>query len=308
MLVCQSRVFSKLGLGDQLPDSEMVLLKRECEQLLSLFEKIYAGLDEAVFLVDPKTRLILSCSHAAELLFGYKKEEMIDRNTRFLHVNKEKYLEFGKRINNAFETKDYLSMEFILKKKDGSTFLSKNTILKHRAKSGQVTLHISIIRDMSEIKKLMLDLEEKKCALENKTKQLEEINITLKVLLKHMNKEKKELEDKFAQNINELIMPYLIRLRETRLNNYQAQFIDTIESKLKEMSQPDVKKASNKLMMLSPTETQVANYVKMGLRTKQISEKLNISSRTVEFHRQNIRRKICLKDRSINLKVFLNSL
>lgn len=308
MLVCQSRVFSKLGLGDQLPDSEMVLLKSECEQLLSLFENIYAGLDEAVFLVHPKTRLILSCSHAAELLFGYKKEEMINKNTLFLHVNKEKYVEFGKRVTNAFETKDYLNMEFTLKKKDGSTFISKSTILKHRTKSGQVTLHISVIRDISEIKKLMLDLEEKKCTLENKTKQLEEINITLKVLLKHMNKERKELEDKFSQNINKLIMPYLIRLRETRLNDFQAQCIDTIESKLKEMSQPDVKKASDKLMLLSPTETQVANYVKMGLRTKQISEKLNVSSRTVEFHRQNIRRKICLKDRSINLKVFLNSL
>lgn len=49
---------------------------------------------------------------------------------------------------------------------------------------------------------------------------------------------------------------------------------------------------------LSPAELKVCALLKLGLANKQISTLLNISLRTVEFHRLNIRKKLALPDKS----------
>ena len=61
-------------------------------------------------------------------------------------------------------------------------------------------------------------------------------------------------------------------------------------------------------MNLTAREIQIANLIKQGKTTKEIAETLNVSSRAVEFHRNNIRTKMALKNRKANLSSFLSSL
>jgi DNA-binding CsgD family transcriptional regulator len=52
----------------------------------------------------------------------------------------------------------------------------------------------------------------------------------------------------------------------------------------------------------------VATLVKDGRTTKEVSEILSISTTTVDFHRKNIRKKLGLKMKKINLRSHLLSM
>jgi DNA-binding NarL/FixJ family response regulator len=61
-------------------------------------------------------------------------------------------------------------------------------------------------------------------------------------------------------------------------------------------------------MKLTPTEIQVANFIRQGKTTKEIAEMLNLSPKTIEFHRDNIRTKMGIKNKKINLRTHLMSI
>ena len=59
---------------------------------------------------------------------------------------------------------------------------------------------------------------------------------------------------------------------------------------------------------LTPTEIDVANLIRHGKTTKQIVALLNLSSRTIETHRKNIRKKLGLDNKKVNLSSYLKSM
>jgi PAS domain S-box-containing protein len=144
--------------------------------------------------------------------------------------------------------------------------------------------------------------------LEIKTKSLEEINIALEVLLRKREEDKTELEDNVLTNVKELIVPYFEKIKKTKLDNQQETFLSIIESYVNEIISPFTRKMSLKYLNLTPTEIQIANLIKHGSHTKKIAELLNVSPRTVETHRKNIRRKIGLENKRANLRSHLLSL
>ena len=109
-------------------------------------------------------------------------------------------------------------------------------------------------------------------------------------------------------NVKELVEPYLIKLKNTGLDEKQNAYVSILESNLKEIISPFSQKLSSKYFNLTPTEIQVAGLVKEGRTAKEIAELLNKSIRAIEFHKNNIRKKLGLINKKANLRSHLLSL
>jgi DNA-binding CsgD family transcriptional regulator len=60
--------------------------------------------------------------------------------------------------------------------------------------------------------------------------------------------------------------------------------------------------------MLTSTEIQIADLIKHGRASKEIASLLNVSPKAISFHRGNIRRKLGLVNKKINLRSHLQLL
>jgi DNA-binding CsgD family transcriptional regulator len=75
-----------------------------------------------------------------------------------------------------------------------------------------------------------------------------------------------------------------------------------------EIVSPFSLKMSSDYFGLTPSEIKVADLIRQGKGTKDVATIRNLSHKTVERHRENIRRKLGIKNKKINLQSHLNSL
>jgi DNA-binding CsgD family transcriptional regulator len=162
--------------------------------------------------------------------------------------------------------------------------------------------------EISTRKRAEKSLEKIRAELELKTSKLEGANTAVKVLLKQRIEDKSELRETILLNVNELILPFLEKLKKSRLDSRQNAYVGIIESNLNEIIAPPLSRFSKINLKLTPTEIQVTNLVKQGKTTKEIAEFLNLATSTIDFHRNNIRKKLGIKNRKTNLRTYLLSI
>ncbi len=144
--------------------------------------------------------------------------------------------------------------------------------------------------------------------LEQEKTKLEEANVALKVLLKRRESDKSNIEDQVVANVKEVVEPYLNKLRTGRLDEKQRKYVDIIRANLNTVISPFVHTIASKYLKLTPSELQVANLVKQGRTTDEISNVMALSPETVSKYRKKIRRKCGLTNKKINLRTYLLSL
>lgn len=159
-----------------------------------------------------------------------------------------------------------------------------------------------------ELLRLQKTLEMRNEELLADAKQLEEFNITLKVLLAKREEDIAELEEKVLLNVKNLLIPYIDMLKRRITDQENKAVLNIIESNLKKITSTFSQKLSSKYLGLTPTEIKVANLVKDGKQIKEIADMLAVSRYAIELHRFNIRRKLGLKSRKINLQSYLSSI
>ncbi len=141
-----------------------------------------------------------------------------------------------------------------------------------------------------------------------KTQNLKEVNTALKSLLKKRDSDRMDLEEKVLFNVKEMISPYIRKLRETELDEKQGIYLTILESNVKDIISPFSPKLTSRHYKFTKSELQIAKLVRMGITSKEIAELMGLSRRTIESHRDRIRKKIGLDSRKRNLRTFLMSI
>ena len=286
-------------------------------------------------------------SPSFERITGYQAEEFINRSElleKIIHPDDHNSL--SHHLEEEMECKNPLNIEFRILTRGGDkrwishncqpVFLDDGSFLGRRASNRDITekkqaetalrkAHDGLERrveqrttelvkankelkaEISNRRKAEKALKRRGTELEVKTISLKEANTALKVLLLQREEDKTELEEKVLLNVRELVLPYLEKMKKKKMDEKQRAYANILESNLNDIVSPFVHGLSSKLIKLSPTELQVTNLIKQDKTTKEIAEIMNLATSTIDFHRNNIRKKFGIRNKKTNLRTYLSS-
>ncbi len=276
-------------------------------------KKAGAALKFTQFAVDNAAVGILWISEDGEIIYGndeicrlldYTREELRERTIYELDANSsgDLWMDNGRRTYDRMPE----SVETVFRTKRGKLFPVEiaGNYMEYEGE-GYVC---AIIQDITGRKITEESLKKREVELKIESSRLEEANTALKVLLKHRDDDKKELEEKFIANIKTLVLPYIDKMKKGRLEPGQVSYVDIVERNLGDILSPFLQKMSMKYSNFTPTEIQVANLIKAGKTSKEIAEIMKVSTGTIDTHRNNIRSKLNLNGKKLNLRAYLISM
>ena len=288
-------------IGTMIDITERKRAEEKIKKLSSAVEQSIDGI--AIGDLGPKLTYV---NNAFSRMHGYSAEEMIGMKVANLH-NEEQMDEY-ERDMHQIKTQGSWIGELGHIRKDGTPFPTYMSVTLLKDDNGMPAGILGVARDITEQKRTEQALREREKELKIKTKSLEETNTALRVLLKKRDEDRTELEEKVLSNVKELVLPYLVKLKRTGLDQRQKTFASILESNIDDIISPFLRRMSSRYLGLTPAEIQVANLVRLGKTTKDIATLLNISSKTIEGHRKNIRKKLGIKNKKANLRTHLQSI
>jgi len=175
-----------------------------------------------------------------------------------------------------------------------------------RIRNLQITHEVGRLRAEAEIQKLnndklKLSLERKTSELTTLALQLAEKNQLLGELKKTLGKLQAAGETHEAQDAAESALRRIER--NIQANTDWKRF----DEMFNQLNQSFMQSLASCCPKLSPSELKIATLMKMGLASKEIAGLLSVSTRTVENHRLQIRKKLKLKTKT-NVVSYLASL
>ena len=172
--------------------------------------------------------------------------------------------------------------------------------------AGQLGSIIGRIRAQQEREHEIVTRREAEQALRAERKNLEEANIALKVLLRQREKDKEEMEQRLLLNVSELVLPYIEKLKKSRLDSLHRTDLEFVETNLREILSPFLHNVRN--FKLTPRQLEIVALIKQGRTTKEIAETLGATKDAIDKQRFIIRKKLGANKGKINLRSLLLSL
>jgi len=292
-------------LGNSMDISEEKRTQEQLRESETWYRTLFETTGAATMILEEDTTISLVNREFVHR-FGWTRQETENRKswTEFVvpeDVERMKEYHRLRRIDPAGPPKNY---EFRFLHKSGearNVFLTVDLIPGTRKS-------IASMVDITDLRKADEALRVRGSELENKTRELEELNAALRVLLKRREEDRNELEEKVLTNVRKLVLPYVEKLKKGRLDPVARTSVLILESNLRDIIAPFSSKLSALHMNLTPRELQVAGLIKEGRSTKEIAEFLNVTPSAVNICRHRIRHKLGLNNRKINLQTYLSQL
>jgi DNA-binding CsgD family transcriptional regulator len=158
---------------------------------------------------------------------------------------------------------------------------------------------LEYVRDIT----LQRYIEDRLQSLLDRMDNIEGRNELLTNLLRQRETEKQDLENTITKNMEKFIKPSLEHLKKFT----DEKNVEFVESLIEEIIQPVTKKRNSIIGRLTSRELQITEMIKDGKTSKEIAEKLCVTKKAVDFHRTNIRKKLGINGKKVNLRTYLLS-
>lgn len=262
-----------------------------------------------------------------EEVFGFSPEDFLSGTVLYadiLHPEDRRRVEREVATATKKGAYRFIHKPYRIVRKDGSMVWLEDRTTIMRDEGGNTSHYLGYVLDISrreklterllrseqELKKHHNGLEElvrdRTRELDQKTNALEEANIALRVLLRKVEEEKKALEQVFIANLKSRIFPYIEKIKKSRPGPEIYYFLEMIENNTNDIMSPLIKNVGQ--FNLTPREVEVVSLIKDGKSTKEIADMLGVASSAVNSYRNNVRAKLKIKHKKVNLRIYLQSI
>lgn len=178
-----------------------------------------------------------------------------------------------------------------------------------RVIEADLALLVEIERRKHLEKALKDTLENTERRVLNRTRDLEETNAALTVLLRRVERSRDEYDAHFVAQIKGMVLPALTKLSARVESDPTAKsYVQMVETNLGQITAERSGRLLTVFEQLTPSEQDVAQLIIQGHSTKDIARVLSRGYSTIEFHRNNIRDKLGLRNSGKNLRTELMAL
>lgn len=174
----------------------------------------------------------------------------------------------------------------------GGAFLEEERMLLNA-----VTERLGRIAERIRTKK-QLQIEEQ--ALRNK-------NIALREVMEQMREENRETARRVQANVDNIVIPIIESLEAELKYTSSEAGLRLLHRNLSEITAPLYSNLTREFNSLTPKELRICTMIARGASSKEIAGLEHISPVTVHHHRENIRRKLGLKNTKTNLTRYLQT-
>jgi len=165
---------------------------------------------------------------------------------------------------------------------------------------------LEYVRDITEIAEEERIVGNLKRRIQFQEQTMREQEIALDVMLRQGERVERKLAQIVLANVSVLIDPLIERMKN-RLAGTDAYIdLELLSKRLKQITSPFIQALTLDEQGLTLREREIASLIREGRTTKDIAKELGITTKTVDYHRTNLRTKLGLTNSNERLHAFLS--
>jgi DNA-binding CsgD family transcriptional regulator len=165
---------------------------------------------------------------------------------------------------------------------------------------------LEYVRDITDLKEEERIVENLKRRIQFQEQTMREQEIALDVLLRQGDRAEKKLAQAIMSNMSSLVEPLIERMKQRHAGTEGYADFELLSSRLKSITSPFIDALSIADRGLTHREQEIASLIREGKSTKEISEALCVSMKTIDYHRANLRKKLGLANSEERLQSYLS--
>ena len=187
--------------------------------------------------------------------------------------------------------------------KNGANYWAQTSIRPLKDEQGSTNAYLVVKTDVTKEMELTDRNSQLTRLLEEEREKVIKKKHALDGVIEHIDEEKLKILREIKVNLESSIFPLLAEAMEKFPK--EEKYLQIVEQNLRNISKPIFDRARDWKSKLTAKEIQICSLIKQGLVIKEIAPIMHLSPRTIEKHRENIRKKLGLKERKMNLSAHL---